>query len=165
MNTNEEIPSPSCIDVVASWLDLNEQNYFVSPEGAVIQFQFDLNEVALSIGCFESEGFFTTVAVFPVKSSKDKRQQVGEYLDGVRHGTLDRAIEVGYSLEDGEVRLRIREDLALTVLDQSVFELILRTMFFYAEKIFPFLNCVMTGAMKPEFAIDQTLAAINSKTN
>ena len=45
MNTNEEIPAPSCIDVVASWLDLNEQNYFVSPEGAVIQFQFDLNEV------------------------------------------------------------------------------------------------------------------------
>ena len=89
MNTNEEIPSPSCIDVVASWLDLNEQNYFVSPEGAVIQFQFDLNEVALSIGCFESEGFFTTVAVFPVKSAKDKRQQVGEYLDGLRHGTLD----------------------------------------------------------------------------
>jgi hypothetical protein len=159
MNTNEEIPTPSCIDVVASWLDLNEQNYFVSPEGAVIQFQFDLNEVTLSIGCFKSEGFFYTVAVFPVKSSKDKRQQVGDYLDGVRHGTLDRAIEVGYSLEDGEVRLRIREDLALTVLDQSVFELILRTLFFYAEKIFPFLICVMTGAMKPEFAIDQTLAA------
>ena len=57
------------------------------------------------------------------------------------------------------MRLRIREDLALTVLDQSVFELILRTLFFCAEKIFPFLNCVMTGAMKPEFAIDQTLAA------
>jgi hypothetical protein len=55
--------------------------------------------------------------------------------------------------------LRVKADLSIDTLDHDFFNLMLRKVFFYADKIFPNLNCVMTGAMKPDFALDQTMAA------
>lgn len=154
------MPPSDSLNVVASWLDLNEQNYFVSTAGDTIQFFFELHEATVCLGCLESDNLFIVIVVFPVKALKDKRQSVGGYIDLLRQEFINRPVEIGYNPDDGEVRLRLTTDLAIESFDQDLFELMLRKILYYSAKIFPFLNCVMTGAMKPEFAIDQTLAAI-----
>ena len=159
MKSDEYPTTPASIEVVAAWLDSNEINFFLTPEGDTIQFFFDLKEVNLCVGCLESEGLFFVIVVFPVKSSIEKRDVVGEYIDGLRQGIIDSPVEVGYSFDDGEVRLRVKADLSIDTLNHDFFNLMLRKVFFYADKIFPNLNCVMTGAMKPDFALDQTMAA------
>jgi hypothetical protein len=44
-----------------------------------------------------------------------------------------------------------------------VFRLVLDYAILMAEIYFPFLNAVMTRAMKPEFALDQAQAAYNDR--
>jgi len=160
MNTNKEIPIPNSLAIVARWLDSHGEGYYFATGGAIIQSRWELTEATFFLGCFESDGFFQIVTAFPVKSSKDKRMAVRDYLKRFRQEASDPNLEVGYDLESGEVRFRLRLDLAVAVFDESIFELMLRSILFFADKTFPYLNCVMTGAMKPDFALDQTLAAI-----
>jgi|GEM_PF-3115858 len=143
-------------ETALKWLKANEI-FFNCPEPGVVYFSFDLESLTVRLLCRQlGSGMLGLVVFFPIKVCQVRRASVSEYLHRLNFFLARPVLQFDYG--DGEVKIAV-EFSPETADEKDFFDSILPTLFF-AEKIFPFLNCVMTGAMKPEFAIDQTLAAI-----
>jgi len=161
MQINSSQASPFFFETALNWLKANEI-FFNCPETGVVHFNFDLESLTVRLLCRQLDsGMLGLVVFFPIKVCQVRRVSIGEYLHRLNFFLARPVMQFDY--DDGEVRIAV-EFSPETADEKDFFDSIFPTLFF-AEKISPFLNCVMTGAMKPEFAIDQTLAAINSNTN
>jgi hypothetical protein len=144
---------------VLSWLEGNGI-FFNSPESGVVFFHIELENVTVRLLCRQLDsGRLGVVVFFPVKACLVRRPMVGEYLLRLNHG-LEKPV-FQFDHEDGEVRIVVEMSLAPNCGEQE-FQDSLFSFLFFADKVFPYLNSVITGAMNPEFAADQSAAAVQS---
>lgn len=84
---------------------------------------------------------------------------VGEFLHRLNFELVKPVLQFDHG--DGEVRMAVEIALEPNSSEQDFHDSLFPTLFF-ADKIFPYLNFVSTGAMQPEFAADQAAAAVTS---
>lgn len=160
--SDNETAQPA-IEVIRNVFDESQFSYELVAENECIRSEFVLTGVDVSVYCHGDNDSLVAVAVaFPVRVPDDTRHLVGEFLHRANYALSRLAWELDY--DDGEVRLRLHVDTCFgSPLKPDVFRAILDYSILMAETYFPFLNAVMTRAMKPEFALDQAQAAYNER--
>ena len=143
-------------ETALKWLKANEI-FFNCPEPGVVYFSFDLESLTVRLLCRQLDsGMLGLVVFFPIKVCPVRRASVGEYLHRLNFFLARPVLQFDYG--DGEVKIAV-EFSPETADEKDFFDSIFSTLFF-ADKISPSLNSVLTGAMQPEFAADQCAAAL-----
>lgn len=160
---SENHTAHTAIDVMRSVFDEAELAYELVGDNEFIRSEFVLSGVDVSIYCQgDNDSLVVVVVSFPVRAPSENRHLVGEFLLRANYALSRQVWEMDY--DDGEVRLRMHVDTCFgDPLKPDVFRAILDYAILMAEMYFPFLNAVMTRAMKPEFALDQAQAAYNDR--
>lgn len=157
--SNQSSLCDGAIATALSWLEGNEI-FFNTPDSGTVFFHIELEHVTVRLLCRQLDsGRLGVVVFFPVKACLVRRPMVGEYLLRLNHG-LEKPV-FQFDHEDGEVAISVEMSLAPNCGKQE-FQDSLFSYLFFADKVFPYLNSVITGAMKPDFAADQTAAAVES---
>jgi hypothetical protein len=153
----------TAMEVMRSVFDEAELAYEVVGETEFIRSEFALSGVDVSVHCQgDNDSLVVVVISFPVRAPVETRHLVGEFLLRANYALSRQVWEMDF--DDGEVRLRMHVDTCFgDCLKPQVFRLVLDYAILMAEIYFPFLNAVMTRAMKPEFALDQAQAAYNDR--
>jgi len=161
MSENETVHT--AIEIMRSVFDDAELAYEVVGEDEFIRSEFVLSGVDVSVYCQgDNESLVVVVVSFPVRAPVETRHLTGEFLLRANYALSRQVWEMDF--DDGEVRLRMHVDTCFgEPLKREVFRAILDYAILMAEMYFPFLNAVITRAMKPEFALDQAQAAYNDR--
>lgn len=162
---SEQETTQSAVDVMRGVFDETELTYEMLGDGEIIRSQFALSGVDVSVYCQgDNQSLVVVVVSFPIRVQRDSQAAVGEFLHRANYSLARQVWEMDY--DDGEVRLRVHVDTCFgSALQPDVFRAILDYAILMAEAYFPFLNAVITKAMKPEFALDQAQAAYNERTS
>ena len=161
MSENETVHT--AIEIMRSVFDDAELAYELVGEDEFIRSEFVLSGVDVSVYCQgDNESLVVVVVSFPVRAPVETRHLTGEFLLRANYALSRQVWEMDF--DDGEVRLRMHVDTCFGApLKREVFRAILDYAILMAEMYFPFLNAVITRAMKPEFALDQAQAAYNDR--
>lgn len=161
MSENET--AQTAIEIMRSVFDDADLAYEVVGEDEFIRSEFVLSGVDVSVYCQgDNESLVVVVVSFPVRAPVETRHITGEFLLRANYALSRQVWEMDF--DDGEVRLRMHVDTCFAEpLKPEVFRAILDYAILMAEMYFPFLNAVITRAMKPEFALDQAQAAYNDR--
>jgi hypothetical protein len=160
---SENKTTQPAIAVMCSIFDDADIVYEVVGENEFIRSEFVLSGVDVSVYCQgDNESLVVVVVTFPVRAPVETRHVTGEFLLRANYALSRQVWEMDF--DDGEVRLRMHVDTCFgEPLQPEVFRAILDYAILMAEMYFPFLNAVITRAMKPEFALDQAQAAYNDR--
>jgi len=160
---SEDDTALTAMDVMRNVFDDAELAYEVDAENECLRSEFALSGVDVSVQCHgDNDSLVAVVISFPVRAPVDTRHVVGEFLLRANYALSRQVWEMDF--DDGEVRLRIHVDTCFgECLRPQVFRAVLDYVILMAEMYFPFLNAVMTRAMKPEFALDQAQASYNDR--
>ncbi len=161
MSENET--AQTAIEIMRRVFDDAGLVYEVVGEDEFIRSEFVLSGVDVSVYCQgDNESLVVVVVSFPVRAPVETRHLTGEFLLRANYALSRQVWEMDF--DDGEVRLRMHVDTCFgDPLKPEVFRAILDYAILMAEMYFPFLNAVITRAMKPEFALDQAQAAYNDR--
>ncbi len=161
----EESPSPGSNpvrDTFQRMLDESEVVYEHSGVEGLLRARFSLTGVDVAVTfCGEPDFTGALIVSYPVRVAPEVRPLVGEFLLRANYAATRSLWEMDY--EDGEVRLRWSLETSLGPLTVEHARALLGFVLHLAEAFFPFLIAVMSRAMKPDFALDQALAAYRAR--
>jgi len=131
---------------------------FEEDEGT-ISFRLNLVNLEVLVFCWgEADDLATVVVRLPVRAAPKFRAAAGEFLHRLNYNARRKFWEIDYN--DGEIRLAAYTDTIAGPLTEELFRSMFHSLAKTADTVFPYLSSVLSGRMSPEFANDQTEAAI-----
>ena len=100
------------------------------------------------------------VVRLPVRAPRKFRAAAGEFLHRLNCDSRRKLWEIDY--DDGEIRLSCFTDTLVGPMTENLFRALLNSQVEAADAAFPYLTSVLSGRMSPEFAADQTQAAVQA---
>ncbi len=155
------IPEPfSPTHVMLTWFKDKQMSYDYCEDNNIITSGIELShlEVRIFCGTTPEESPFLIIR-YPMRAPESVRPSVGEFLMRLNFAAKRSLCELDFN--DGEIRFRMVSDLTGSAFSQDHFAVMMGQMLLFADMAYPCLASVMTRAMKPDFAADQALAAID----
>lgn len=151
----------SAVATMRRVLDSMSLDYDFDEEDEIISLRVQLENFEAMMFLFgENDDMATLLVRLPVRAPEPVRPAVGEFLHRLNFAGKRKFWEMDYN--DGEVRLRATTDTIDAPLSEGMFRAMCRAVLEIADRVFPYLNAVITRSMKPDFAADQAIAAISA---
>jgi hypothetical protein len=167
MNQDEPDPRPAFTEpepvtsVMRRVLDSLEMIYDHDVEDDVITLRIQLENVEVGVFLYgQNADLACAIVRLPVRAPQAVRPLVGEFLHRLNYAGKRKFWEMDYN--DGEIRLRATTDTIDAPLSETMFRAMGRAVLEIADRTFPYLNAVICRSMKPDFAADQAIAALDA---
>lgn len=127
----------------------------------LLSFHLGLKNLNITLLCWgRPDDVATVIVCLPVRATEGFRASTGEFLHRLNYDAKRKLWEMDYN--DGEIRLVATIDTIVGPLTEDVFRSLLTFLTGTADVVFPYLTSILSGRMKPEFAVDQAHAALGA---
>jgi hypothetical protein len=150
---------PTPIEVMQSWFDEVQLPYNFFEEDNMISSGIAMTNLEVGIVCrVLPDGDRVLIVRHPMRAPKETRHAVGEFLLRLNHASKQSHWEMDF--DDGEVRFRSVTSTPEVEFSKDYFRLWLAEILLVTDAVCPYLAGVFGRTMKPDFAADQAIAAI-----
>jgi len=158
--STDEAPLP--IELIKEALRKSEFDFDTVEDCVAFHMQLSTCEVRIVIWA-EPESVAKLKLTLPIRANVEHRAAVGELLHRLNYGAKRKFWEM--DCNDGEIGLSSHVDTVRRPLDPDFFMSMFSALATTADLNLPYVTAVAFGQMKPDFAADQGLAALNTLTS